>query len=104
LEEATKKIKRKAHLEEEARTEKDVEVKMHFKPGTKEKDVVAKIAVTLTLLALFARKPIMHPKIADLNARDAKFLIIPIKIVGSIKEKTKLIFRKKMKQNNYSLA
>ena len=80
---------------------------MHFKPGTKEKDTTIKgilMAVTLTLLALFAKNSIMHPKIADLNARDAKFLIILIEIVGSIMRKTKLIFCNKIKQNNYSLA
>ena len=68
---------------------------MHFKTRTKEKDMTIKgilMAVTLTLLALFAKNPIMHPKIADLNARDAKFLIILIEIVGSIMRKTKLIF------------
>jgi hypothetical protein len=81
-----------------------VEAKM---PGTKEKDTTIKeipMAVTLTLLALFAKKQIIHLKIVDLNARDAKFPIIPIVIVGSIMKKAKLIFRKKMKQNNYSLA
>ena len=60
--------------------------------------------VTLTLLALFAKNPIMHPKIAYLNARDAKFLIILIEIVGSIMRKTKLIFQNKMNQNNSSRA